>query len=93
MTTFNYTLFLQAEYHQQYGRMFKEKFGLETLVKLSDPDLIEQVYKAQGVYPSRPAMKSWIEWRTSVGESPGIVTTYVKPIFKFLWVAVIEQLE
>ncbi|KAK2171156.1 hypothetical protein NP493_1092g00050 [Ridgeia piscesae] len=54
--------------------MFKGKLGPQKQVHLADPRLFEQVMRAQGKYPDRPAFNSWKLYRRVTGKSCGIVT-------------------
>lgn len=38
---------------KEYGKIFQIKFGHERLVCISDPDMIEDVYRNEGKYPRR----------------------------------------
>lgn len=54
---FNHALQL---FQKQYGKIFQLKLGPERMVVISDPDLIEEVYRQEGKYPRRE--KSFPAW-------------------------------
>ena len=57
MHKFNHALEL---FQKQYGKIFRLKLGPERMVIISDPDLIEEVYRQEGKYPRRE--KSFPAW-------------------------------
>ena len=64
----------QAEQHQRYGKIFKEKLGPNTQLHVADPDLFEEIYRNEGQYPERPPMQSWRLYRRVTGRPEGILT-------------------
>ena len=68
------TYWLQARQHHRYGKMFREKWGTKWQVHVSDPELIEKVYRHDGRYPHRPCLQSWVLHRRLVGKPNGLFT-------------------
>ena len=48
------------KFQKEYGKIFQLSFGPERLVFISDPDMIEDVYRNEGKYPRRE--KSFPAW-------------------------------
>lgn len=68
---------LQDRYSQIYGPIFKDNLGSVQNLHLCDPDMMEEVYRAQGKYPDRPPIEAWKEWRLHNGHKLGLLTGYV----------------
>ena len=67
----------QERQHQRYGKMFREKWGTKWQVHVSDPQLIEKVYRHEGRYPHRPCIQSWLLYRRLVDKPNGLFTSWV----------------
>ena len=57
----------------KYGPVYKENYGGETQVLISDPDDFETVLRAEGKYPRRLLMQVWLEHRVRRNYFHGIV--------------------
>ncbi|XP_015780625.1 PREDICTED: cytochrome P450 27C1-like [Acropora digitifera] len=57
----------------KYGPVYKENYGGETQVHISDPDDFETVLRAEGKYPRRLLMQVWLEHRVRRNYFHGIV--------------------
>ncbi|ESO02810.1 hypothetical protein HELRODRAFT_81128 [Helobdella robusta] len=64
----------QASLHRKYGKMFREKWGPKWQVHVSDPDLIEEIYRHEGRYPFRPSLQPWLLYRQIKNLPHGITT-------------------
>ena len=58
---------------EEYGPILKHRFIEEAVVHTADPNNIEKVYRAEGEYPRRPVLDSWIEYRKRRNYFPGIL--------------------
>ena len=64
----------QARQHERYGKLYREKWGSKWQVHVSDPQLIEKVYRHEGKYPHRPCIQSWLLYRHLVAKPNGLFT-------------------
>jgi hypothetical protein len=58
-----------------YGKIFREKWGPQWQVHVSDPRLIEEVYRHEGRHPFRPALMPWVLYREVTGRPTGVFTS------------------
>lgn len=65
---------VQARLHKTYGPMFREKWGTNWQVHVSDPTTIEVVYRHEGRYPHRPPLEPWVLYRQLVDKPYGLFT-------------------
>nr|XP_022342408.1 1,25-dihydroxyvitamin D(3) 24-hydroxylase, mitochondrial-like [Crassostrea virginica] len=65
---------MQKEYHQQFGKIFKEKLGKITNVSIADPNIIEELARKEGVYPFRPPYDSWVLYKKDRKQKFGIMS-------------------
>ncbi|KAI8487134.1 hypothetical protein Bbelb_352040 [Branchiostoma belcheri] len=57
---------------RQYGSIFKETIGPQTLVTIADPDDVAAVLRAEGRYPRRYAFESFIMAREIMDKKLGV---------------------
>jgi len=82
---------MQALQHQRYGKMYREKWGTKWQVHVSDPELIEKVYRHEGRYPHRPGLESWILYRRLIGKPNGLFTAWVSMMWIILPLLVMKK--
>lgn len=54
---------IQASFHKKYGKIFRERWGPNWQVHVSDPRLMEEIHRQEGRYPNRPCLQSWLLYR------------------------------
>ena len=70
------SLCLQAEYHKQYGPMFKESWADKEQFHVGDPHLIETIMRTQDKHhPDRPPIQAWRLYRKITEKPLGLVTS------------------
>jgi len=74
---------VQARQHKMYGKIFREKWGPQWQVHVSDPRLIEEVYRHEGRHPFRPPLQAWVLYREVTGRPTGLVTSQGNEWYKY----------
>uniref|UniRef100_A0A4W3H3M3 Cytochrome P450, family 27, subfamily C, polypeptide 1 n=1 Tax=Callorhinchus milii TaxID=7868 RepID=A0A4W3H3M3_CALMI len=67
---------------QQYGKIFKSRFGPQFVVSIADQDMVAQVLRAEGRAPQRANMESWQEYRETRGRATGLISAEGEEWFK-----------
>ncbi|KAF3824551.1 hypothetical protein GH733_008836 [Mirounga leonina] len=70
----NQETYLMQKHTQEYGKIFKSHFGLQSVVSIADRDMVAQVLRAEGAMPQRADMGSWQEYRHLRGRSTGLIS-------------------
>ncbi|XP_067890578.1 cytochrome P450 27C1 [Heterodontus francisci] len=65
---------IQLQHTQQYGKIFKSRFGPQFVVSIADRDMVAQVLRAEGRTPQRANMESWQEYRQLQGRATGLIS-------------------
>ncbi|XP_053401018.1 cytochrome P450 27C1-like [Mercenaria mercenaria] len=65
---------VQRRFHAKYGRIFKERLGPVTNLSIADPKLVEEIFRHEGKYPTRPAYEAWLHYKEMRMRSKGIVS-------------------
>ncbi|CAG5128994.1 unnamed protein product [Candidula unifasciata] len=60
--------------HQEYGKIFREQFGSQYNVLVSDPALMEEILRTEGKFPSRPPYESWVLYSNLRHRRGGLMT-------------------
>ncbi|KAJ8302442.1 hypothetical protein KUTeg_018838 [Tegillarca granosa] len=66
---------VQRQFHQKYGKMFKERLGSVTNVSIADPKLVEDLLRKEGKYPLRPPYASWLLYKKLRKQKFGIMSS------------------
>ncbi|XP_033110001.1 cytochrome P450 27C1-like [Anneissia japonica] len=64
----------QIAFSRKYGPIWKESMGTLRIVNLSDPVLIEEMYRNDNKYPTRIDMKPWKEYRDFKNKENALIT-------------------
>ncbi|XP_055452258.1 1,25-dihydroxyvitamin D(3) 24-hydroxylase, mitochondrial isoform X2 [Psammomys obesus] len=62
-----------AEYHKNYGEIFRMKLGSFDSVHLGSPRLLEALYRTESAHPQRLDIKPWKAYRDYRNESYGLL--------------------
>ncbi|KAK3735739.1 hypothetical protein RRG08_024534 [Elysia crispata] len=68
-------LFRQRRRHREFGKIFREQFGPRQNVVIADPDLMAEVLRKEGKYPSRPPYESWVLYNQLRRKDGGLMTS------------------
>lgn len=58
--------------HRQLGGIFRERFGGADLLFVSDPDIVRQVFAAEGPHPQHFIPEAWTLYNQDRGVSRGL---------------------
>ncbi|KAK3086630.1 hypothetical protein FSP39_021217 [Pinctada imbricata] len=65
---------VQRQFHQKYGKMFKERLGPVTNVSIADPKIVEELIRQEGKYPLRPPYESWLLYKKLRSQKAGVMS-------------------
>ncbi|XP_069111936.1 cytochrome P450 27C1-like [Argopecten irradians] len=65
---------VQTNFHQKYGKFFKEQLGPVTNVSVADPRLVEEISRKETKLPLRPPYESWVLYKKMRGQNAGIMS-------------------
>ncbi|XP_074415811.1 LOW QUALITY PROTEIN: cytochrome P450 27C1 [Scleropages formosus] len=63
---------MQVEHQRIYGPIWRSQFGPFNLINVAAPELIEQVIRQEGRYPTRSFLAHWKEYRDMRGQAYGL---------------------
>jgi hypothetical protein len=72
---------------KEYGNIYKEKAfaGLPTTVSICDPDDIQTVFNADGIFPDRPEIPLFYDVRDKLGIPYGLLLRYCTLSDMYSW--------
>nr|XP_033818674.1 1,25-dihydroxyvitamin D(3) 24-hydroxylase, mitochondrial [Geotrypetes seraphini] len=62
-----------ADYHRQFGKIFRMKLGSFDSVHIGSPCLLEALYRKESTYPQRLEIKPWKAYRDFRDEAYGLL--------------------
>jgi hypothetical protein len=65
----------QQEARKEYGPIYREILGPYKTVFVFDPDVVQQVFRNEGKYPTRePDLPMWSKYKKDRGQSEGVLS-------------------
>lgn len=58
--------------HQQYGSVFREKFGSVDAIWISNPSDIKLIFQQEGKYPQHYLPEAWLLYNETYGQQRGL---------------------